>query len=306
MARKPDTPCSGCGKLLWTGKHSLPFAERMCRECRAQRPKRRSTCRIVNCEASRFQEGYCWQHLKQARLERGDLCDVTGCEAPRHTSTVCAKHYSANYRRTNPRARDSERKPRDCAVCGTTFSATNRNTRFCSDRCKGWHYSYLKRAPLLPVLHPNPSPASPLPRHHPARRPATSPTRWWRIIVVGPCGWCGSDFTGMGTHVDGAPRYCSRRCSSAAGKYRRGAFLVPPAVRQAIYERDDRTCQLCGDPVDLTLGAADPWGPTLDHIICRSWTDTPDDSPGNLRLAHRWCNSVRGDERYYTADDLVA
>lgn len=35
MARHPDTPCSGCGKLLWRGKGSLPGGERQCQDCRA-------------------------------------------------------------------------------------------------------------------------------------------------------------------------------------------------------------------------------------------------------------------------------
>ncbi|MCC9182579.1 hypothetical protein [Mycolicibacterium mageritense] len=35
MARNPDTPCSGCGKLLWRGRGSLPGGERQCQECRA-------------------------------------------------------------------------------------------------------------------------------------------------------------------------------------------------------------------------------------------------------------------------------
>ncbi|MFI0900575.1 HNH endonuclease [Streptomyces sp. NPDC020983] len=34
MAKKPDTPCAGCGKLLWSGGSSLPPGERRCRECR--------------------------------------------------------------------------------------------------------------------------------------------------------------------------------------------------------------------------------------------------------------------------------
>src|SRR5262245_49729254 len=35
MARKPDTPCSVCGTLLWTGTGSLPAEQRRCRPCRA-------------------------------------------------------------------------------------------------------------------------------------------------------------------------------------------------------------------------------------------------------------------------------
>lgn len=34
MAKKPNTPCAGCGKLLWSGGSSLPAGQRKCRECR--------------------------------------------------------------------------------------------------------------------------------------------------------------------------------------------------------------------------------------------------------------------------------
>lgn len=34
MPHKPDTPCSGCGKLLWGGTASLPAGERKCQACR--------------------------------------------------------------------------------------------------------------------------------------------------------------------------------------------------------------------------------------------------------------------------------
>lgn len=64
--------------------------------------------------------------------------------------------------------------------------------------------------------------------------------------------------------------------------------------RLAIYERDGWTCQLCGDPVDPNLNTQERMGATLDHIVPRSLTLTPDDSPENLRLAHRACNSARG------------
>ncbi len=78
-------------------------------------------------------------------------------------------------------------------------------------------------------------------------------------------------------------------------------------IRVDIYERDEWTCQLCFEPVDRDLMTLDPsnvWAPTLDHIVCQSWTSEPDHSPENLRLAHRWCNSVRSDESTYTASHL--
>lgn len=82
--------------------------------------------------------------------------------------------------------------------------------------------------------------------------------------------------------------------------------MVPATVRAAIYERDRWTCQLCFEPVDPDLGPSDAWAATLDHIVCQSWGEEPDHSPANLRLAHRWCNSVRGDETYYDATILAA
>lgn len=36
MAKKPDTPCVGCKKLLWSGPRSRPAAERLCQTCRTK------------------------------------------------------------------------------------------------------------------------------------------------------------------------------------------------------------------------------------------------------------------------------
>ena len=45
---------------------------------------------------------------------------------------------------------------------------------------------------------------------------------------------------------------------------------------------------------DPTLTGRDRLGATLDHIVPRSLALIADDSPANLRLAHRSCNSARG------------
>lgn len=82
------------------------------------------------------------------------------------------------------------------------------------------------------------------------------------------------------------------------------SYYIPKAVRLAVYERDGWVCQLCLEDVDPDLHYSDIWSATLDHIICRSWTTEPDHSEGNLRLAHRWCNAVRGNESHHAADVL--
>ena len=72
-------------------------------------------------------------------------------------------------------------------------------------------------------------------------------------------------------------------------------WWINPIQRNAIYVRDNWVCQICRKPVDRTLDhATDPMGATLDHITPQSLSDEPDHSPSNLRLAHRVCNSARG------------
>jgi hypothetical protein len=172
---------------------------------------------------------------------------------------------------------------RACARCG--HIGVRYDARFCSRRCAG-------RRRGVALVHVGPAPS---PTWEPAQ------TTSGRVWVAGPCEWCSTPFV----IVDQiAARFCSKRCASAAGKYRRGRFLIPARRRLAIYERDGWTCQLCLEPIDSTLGPSDPWAATLDHIVCQSWGQEPDHSDENLRLAHRWCNSVRADERFHTVDVL--
>lgn len=69
---------------------------------------------------------------------------------------------------------------------------------------------------------------------------------------------------------------------------------ITRAERRAIYERDGWVCQLCMGEVDPDLAPTHRMAATLDHIEPRSATLVPDHSPSNLRLAHRACNSKRG------------
>ena len=94
--------------------------------------------------------------------------------------------------------------------------------------------------------------------------------------------------------------HCSTVCSQG-GKWK-GSGWIDPALRQAIYERDNWTCQLCMEPVDVDAHYNDARYPSLDHINPRALADLPDHTPTNLRTAHRRCNTVRG----IRADPLMA
>ena len=105
----------------------------------------------------------------------------------------------------------------------------------------------------------------------------------------GACRQCGEQFI---RKTSPSP-FCSRRCSR---RDRRG--WISDRDRESIYERDGHVCQLCFEPVDRFAHYLDDWSPTLDHIEPQSSSLLPDHSPENLRTAHRWCNSVRGDGRW--------
>jgi 5-methylcytosine-specific restriction endonuclease McrA len=77
-------------------------------------------------------------------------------------------------------------------------------------------------------------------------------------------------------------------------QYWTNAIQISRRDRLAIYERDNWQCQLCYEPVDPSLDIQHRFAATLDHVVPRSMTLFPDDSPQNLRLTHRSCNSARG------------
>lgn len=264
-------------------------------------------CSIQGCAARRHSAGLCWRHLEESRARNGDLCSVVGCERGRFYRGMCGAHASAASREQH--GRKKALFSITCAHCGQPAEVQKRSARYhpecamqglakATERRRAAEKA-LRRAmvgrggrgaPFVVtvegVVHSKPPKAE---------RP--------RIWVAGSCSWCSESFLIVDQLT---ARYCSDRCASAAGKYRRGRFLIPPRERLAIYERDGWTCQLCLEPVDPDLGPSDVWAATLDHIVCQSWGDEPGHSPSNLRLAHRWCNSVRSDERHHSVADLRA
>jgi hypothetical protein len=201
------------------------------------------------------------------------------------------------------RVRETAAPDAECVACGKMFVRLRPGWAACSSECarivatltRMERRAAERAARLLPVLYTGPRPAS-------ARARPAEPVGKPRRFIAGSCKWCGDSF--VAPHQREA-RYCSQRCLKASNKAARGRFLIAGTKRRAIYERDTWICQLCGDPVDPTLPPSDVWAATLDHIECQSWALIPDHSPSNLRLAHRWCNSVRGDESTYTAAVLA-
>ncbi|WP_433651042.1 HNH endonuclease [Micromonospora zamorensis] len=129
-------------------------------------------------------------------------------------------------------------------------------------------------------------------------RDGVSLTQRYRPAKNVTCDWCAAPVrSNSGRARDGlvlCQRHRTKKRDSEAERE-----WISRRDRLAIYERDGWICQLCFEPVDREAYHLDDWAPSLDHIIPRSHMLIPDHSPSNLRLAHRWCNAVRGDGTYH-------
>lgn len=213
-------------------------------------------------------------------------CAVDGCVRKYRARGLCSTHYNATYQPDRHRPRST-----DCHGCGARFDWIGGGAKgsprrpTCSADC--WYLVTFGRArPSSALVHVG--------RLTPSRTTTTptvvvAPTA--RGFVAGQCLNCGDAFVLDLRSTRNPGRYCSQRCLRRATR----RFHVSDKVRQSIYERDDWICQLCTEPVDRNLNPQDLWAASLDHIVCQSWTLIPDHSPSNLRLAHRMCNSIRGD-----------
>lgn len=289
---RPDkTPCVDCGGRAW-GTRCRPCEKQVRSDAQAARTPVVEIERCCNrCGESKSVDDF----YTTGRTQAGFPIRRRECKPCYRTKLVRSPAYVRAQAQRDPETRYRWHKL-TCEQCGEMWETRNPDGRFCSMSCCGLAN---RRPAEVKLYQGDVAPRSFLPRLHPVRRPVRQPRP--RVFVEGPCAWCGDRFTVVDQRQ---ALYCSTRCSRAAGRAARGRFLVPPPVRQAIYDRDGWVCQLCDDPVDPELHPTDPWAATLDHIVPRSWTLVPNDSPTNLRLAHRWCNSVRGDERYYTEEVL--
>ena len=212
--------------------------------------------------------------LAEAPLEQ---CRRCGNERKLLARGLCPGCYRTDHRDRNGRPS----RQITCAHCGKHWSTKKWTARFCSLECAqrnaaGWVHS------------------TNLARIRPPRIWHGQTLRSGAGFVSGPCTYCGSNFTG-----NAGSKYCSDRCSANASwkrRYaRRGEFAIERRVRFAIYARDNFVCQICMESVDMQIPTQDRMGHTLDHIIPQSHQLVPDHSASNLRLAHRLCNSIRGD-----------
>lgn len=190
----------------------------------------------------------------------------------------CESCFRPDRHASRPRKPPKPRPIAPCAVCATPTTA-----KYCSRRCTDMN----KRVPCAgcgdPIYLGSTS------------RPAGEAR--CRSCRLHPCGTIAAYKRGCRC-AD-----CRRANVVAHNDYfgpRRHNWITPKA-RLAIYERDNWTCQLCGEPVDLHVRHLDPTAPSIDHIEPQSLALVPNHDPSNLRTAHRSCNSKRGNRLDWSA-----
>lgn len=191
---------------------------------------------------------------------------------------------------------------RTCASCASDISHTHANQRYCSPVCRdakkwadrprlacsvcGGPTGWTATGRSLERVDPTAVRCRPCtrgPNYRPSRNKRADGyvDRW-------TCAECGVDCERPATKGQ-RPKYCD-----TCRRTRRNPLIrLAHKVRLAIYERDGWECGLCSGSVDRDLiGTRSHWRPSLDHVVPRSAGGA--DDPSNLRLAHWWCNSVRG------------
>ncbi len=106
MPRRPDTPCSSCGTLTWSGTGSRPAEERLCRPCRRARTRTCAHCGTAFCPPPGNRRRTCSQSCHVARQtqvnaapRRARPCADCGVEvSTRGTVPLCSACRDVRYR----------------------------------------------------------------------------------------------------------------------------------------------------------------------------------------------------------------
>lgn len=219
----------------------------------------------------------------------------------------CCKQHSKAYQNAKKRGtlerllnRGSVGQPFDCARCGRACvpgedGIAPHARKFCGYDCKhAWHKTHRPWKPTDEYLAKQRRTAKRRKARKAQRRALNlGPARLW---IAGRCDDCEVTFvapraTSWIAHYHSAT--CAKRASRSRRRARKQEAFVEEVRRPTLFERDNWTCQLCGDPVDPDLRYPDPMVASVDHIVPLS--QGGEHSYRNTQLAHALCNSLKGD-----------
>jgi 5-methylcytosine-specific restriction endonuclease McrA len=252
VPRPMERNCRDCGSDI-SHRHGLAI---LCETCASPAPISERPCSVCGAAV-------------QPSTTRQHLCPPKNGEK----RSRCAKRWERHIR--DGTRLDFEFAPFDCAQCGKHCipgeNCGSRATKYCDQDCK-WK-----------ALRPKPGPTCRIKKRK-ARR-----------FIEGRCPECGDRFMRLDNNP-AAVGYCTRRCQRRVINRRREAFKRGKGRKTLTFwkiaERDNLTCQLCGELVLMTETAPHPQSPSLDHIVPLSRGGSH--SEENVQLAHFICNSRKG------------
>lgn len=213
-----------------------------------------------------------WPSLARARRNADGSCAQCGGPIFRHgNAAYCSE--SCSYEAQKNRARENRAASTrarglniigEIAVCarvgcGAAFNARQAYMRFCSRACAVWNTRGYPQGSARP-------------------------------IYIKPCPDCSCLVVNKKSDLNIRCIKCHiahTKWRTKLGGTKRNALTVFELV-----ERDGTDCFLCGDFVDVRLSGLMKMGPTVDHVIPKSLHGPIE--PWNERLAHRICNSKKG------------
>lgn len=236
----------------------------------------------------------------------GEQCDFPGCARKREAGNLCTSHYGMAWKKF------TKKFTRTCSQCGDTFGTAKQQATevtFCSEPCRMKYMTAEcseKRAESNRRTHYARYSNELVPYVKPKRKlqpPAeVKGTGSWKSCL---CYICGTHFITKNIDITCSEHCAAKYRQSKKREYRlsyrarkKGAFVAPVSPR-GIYARDNYTCHICGDTIDMSETAPAPSSPVIDHVIPLAKGGTHE--PNNCKAAHFICNSVKRDRLDYVA-----
>ena len=174
----------------------------------------------------------------------------------------CSKRCHDNWRQHYVYDAQPKRLKKVCENCGCEYETNREEQKYCSNSCSG----------------------------HVARVNFNSPKR---------CAVCGKEFWADAPNRCACSEECKRVWQNRQHQTRRrlrrnqtGDYKDNWLSLEKVYREADGVCGICGLPVPLECDSNDDWARTRDHI--KPITLSGEHSYSNCQLAHRICNSIKG------------
>ena len=194
-----------------------------------------------------------------------------------------------------PMAKPKGIRNKNCETCGENFEYATEKARFCSRRCRSLSSTSSRVFPcsMCGKIGKLRRPIQGLYTCRPCRTSSPVHGRGYYMRTRCSCTICREAVNSYQRVWNS--EYFKKNGSTYGSEFDYEYWYVSKDTRFRIFERDNWTCQLCFEAVDFSAKVSSRTYPTLDHIVCQSWTDEPDHSTSNLRLVCKSCNSKRRD-----------